>query len=140
MTRGMSDADPATDPDHQKVRLRCQAELKPITNKEWLRSCGIMAGRRVPCEVLKGRMKLYGDQLACRESRVVKSTSANGGLVTAASTVGASMARSGGSGDVSRPITINAPITVEGRAGTPEQKRDLAKQISKSIEQPSRWH
>jgi hypothetical protein len=46
MTRGMSDADPATDPDHPKVRLRCQAELKPITNKEWLRPCGIMGGRR----------------------------------------------------------------------------------------------
>jgi hypothetical protein len=45
MTRDMSDDDPATDPDHQKVRLRCQAELKPITNKEWLRPCGIMGGR-----------------------------------------------------------------------------------------------
>jgi hypothetical protein len=63
---------------------------------------------------------------------------ANSGLVTAASTVGAPMARSGRSGAASRPITINAPITVEGRAGTPEQKRDLAKQISKSIEQSMR--
>ncbi len=33
---------------------------------------------------------------------------------------------------------IDAPIMVEGSAGTPEQKRDLAKQISKSIEQSMR--
>jgi hypothetical protein len=48
------------------------------SDKEWLRLCGIMGGRSVPCEVLEDRMKLYGDALACRESRVVKSTSANG--------------------------------------------------------------
>jgi hypothetical protein len=78
MTRDMSDDDPATDPDHQKVRLRCQAELKPITNKEWLRPCVNTNGRSVPCEVLENRLQLYGDALACRESRGGKSTSANG--------------------------------------------------------------
>jgi hypothetical protein len=41
----MLDDDPATYPDHQKVRLRRRAELKLITNKEWLRPCGIMDGR-----------------------------------------------------------------------------------------------
>jgi hypothetical protein len=41
----MSDDDPATYPDHQKVRLRRRAELKSITNEDWLRPCGIMGGR-----------------------------------------------------------------------------------------------
>jgi hypothetical protein len=77
MTRGVSDDDPATYPDHQKVHLRCRAELKSITNKEWLRSCGIMGGRRVPCEVLDGQARWYGDAVGCRESRGGKSTFAN---------------------------------------------------------------
>jgi hypothetical protein len=60
---------------------------------------------------------------------------ANGGLVTAMGAASASTARSGGT---SNPTTINAPITVEGSAGTPDQNADLAKQISKSIEQSMR--
>ena len=39
-----------------------------------------MGGRSVPCEVLENREKLYGDALAYRESRVVKSTSAITGI------------------------------------------------------------
>jgi hypothetical protein len=39
-----------------------------------------MDGRSVPCEVLEDRMKRYGDALACRESRVIKSTSAIPGI------------------------------------------------------------
>jgi hypothetical protein len=49
-------------------------------DKEWLRLCGIMGGRSVPCEVLEDRMKLYGDALACRESRGGKSTSGTLGI------------------------------------------------------------
>jgi hypothetical protein len=39
-----------------------------------------MGGRSVPCEVLENREKLYGDALACRESRVVKSSSGIPGI------------------------------------------------------------
>jgi len=36
------------------------------------------------------------------------------------------------------PITINAPITVEGSAGTPEQNADLAERMGKQLEQTVR--
>jgi hypothetical protein len=39
-----------------------------------------MDGRSVPCEVLENRLQRYGDALACRESRVIKSTSAIPGI------------------------------------------------------------
>jgi hypothetical protein len=72
--------------------------------------------------------------LAALHSHAVRGY-ANGGLVTAMGAASASTARSGGT---SNPITINAPITIEGSAGTPDQNADLAKQISKSIEQSMR--
>jgi phage-related minor tail protein len=74
--------------------------------------------------------------LAALHSHAVRGY-ANGGLV-AMGAASASTARSGGTGDTSNPITINAPITIEGSAGTPDQNADLAKQISKSIEQSMR--
>ncbi len=39
---------------------------------------------------------------------------------------------------VAPSVTINAPITVNGSAGTPEQNNDLAKQMAKSLEQTVR--
>lgn len=39
---------------------------------------------------------------------------------------------------VAQPIQINAPITVNGSAGTPEQNADLAKQMQKQLEQSMR--
>lgn len=59
----------------------------------------------------------------------------DGGLVGAAknmgSTSGDSLRRSG---DASDTITINAPISIEGNAGTPEQNEDLAKRMSRELE------
>jgi hypothetical protein len=52
----------------------------PTLDKEWLRLCGIMGGRSVPCEVLENPMRRHGDALACRESRGGKSTSAITGI------------------------------------------------------------
>lgn len=57
-----------------------------------------------------------------------------GGLVGAAANGNrAPMARSGASGDSPMAVTINAPITVEGSAGTPEQNLDLARQMAKEM-------
>lgn len=39
---------------------------------------------------------------------------------------------------VAPSVTINAPITVNGSAGTPEQNNDLAKKMAKSLEQTVR--
>ncbi len=39
---------------------------------------------------------------------------------------------------VAQPIQINAPITVNGSAGTPEQNEDLARRMSKQLEQSMR--
>ncbi|WP_298494818.1 hypothetical protein [uncultured Maritimibacter sp.] len=58
---------------------------------------------------------------------------ANGGLV--GSTMGlqsASGARS--DAQASQAITINAPVTVNGSSGTPEQNRDLARQVTRELE------
>jgi hypothetical protein len=53
-----------------------QNKKAPTSDKEWLRLCGIMDGRSVPCEVLENRARWYGDALACRERRGINSTSA----------------------------------------------------------------
>lgn len=58
-----------------------------------------------------------------------------GGLVGGATNGNsAPMGRSGGSGEAPMAITVNAPISIEGSAGTPEQNSDLAKKLAKSME------
>lgn len=58
-----------------------------------------------------------------------------GGIVGAAANGNrAPMARSGTSGDSPMAVTINAPVTVNGSAGTPEQNNDLAKQMARQME------
>ncbi|WP_139837838.1 hypothetical protein [Roseovarius litorisediminis] len=59
----------------------------------------------------------------------------DGGLVGGPPTLkAASAGRSESVRGSDQPITINAPITISGNAGTPEQNNDLAKRISKSME------
>ena len=58
-----------------------------------------------------------------------------GGLVGAAGNGNrAPMARSGASGDAPMAVTINAPVSVQGSSGTPEQNNDLAKKMAKEME------
>lgn len=58
-----------------------------------------------------------------------------GGLVSGgANTNRAPMSRSRDSDGGSGPVTINAPITVNGSAGTPEQNNDLSKRMAKELE------
>ncbi|WP_323784627.1 hypothetical protein [Thalassovita sp.] len=60
---------------------------------------------------------------------------ASGGLVGGAAPLrSAQTARSGALNDAGQVITINAPVTVNGSAGTPEQNNDLAKRVSREIE------
>ena len=59
---------------------------------------------------------------------------AEGGLVGPASAASALTARSSGSSDASNPVTINAPVKVNASGGTSDQNADLAKQITKSME------
>ncbi|MDE4096665.1 hypothetical protein [Phaeobacter gallaeciensis] len=60
---------------------------------------------------------------------------ASGGLVGgAASLRGAQAARSGPVADSGQAITINAPVTVHGSAGSPEQNADLARRMSREME------
>ena len=60
---------------------------------------------------------------------------ANGGLVSGANRLATSMAGFGGSGGATAPsITISAPITVEGSAGTPAQNDNLAKKMAREME------
>lgn len=46
----------------------------------------------------------------------------------------APMAQSGASGEAPMAVTINAPVTVNGSAGTPEQNNDLAKKMARQME------
>lgn len=58
-----------------------------------------------------------------------------GGLVGGGANANrAPMSRSRDSGSGSGPVTINAPITVNGSAGTPEQNNDLSKRMAKELE------
>ncbi|WP_415402894.1 phage tail tape measure protein [Tateyamaria sp. SN3-11] len=60
---------------------------------------------------------------------------ADGGLVGRAANVSsAPNTSSSGSGEASQAITINAPVTVNGSAGTPEQNADLAKHMGRQME------
>ncbi len=60
---------------------------------------------------------------------------ASGGLVGITKAADRPYGASGGRGEgIPAPITINAPITVSGSAGTPEQNADLAKQMSRQME------
>ncbi|MDO6521287.1 hypothetical protein Q4578_06795 [Shimia thalassica] len=60
---------------------------------------------------------------------------ASGGLVgSAANGNRAPVARSGAPGDSPMAVTINAPVTVNGSAGTPEQNGDLAKKMAREME------
>lgn len=58
-----------------------------------------------------------------------------GGLVGAAANGNrAPTARSSASGAAPMSVTINAPVTVNGSAGTPEQNHDLSKKMAKQLE------
>jgi lambda family phage tail tape measure protein len=58
-----------------------------------------------------------------------------GGLVGGAANGNrAPMARSGESGSAPMAVTINAPVTVNGSSGTPEQNNDLAKKMARQME------
>ncbi|PVA06109.1 hypothetical protein [Thalassorhabdomicrobium marinisediminis] len=74
------------------------------------------------------------DNLAALHSAAQKGY-ASGGLVGAAK---AATASKGGASAATGPITINAPVTVEGSAGTPEQNDDLAKKMAKEMENSMR--
>lgn len=59
---------------------------------------------------------------------------ANGGLVTGGATPRLASAAGSKQSEASQPVNINAPITVNGSAGTPEQNSDLARRISRDME------
>lgn len=60
---------------------------------------------------------------------------AGGGLVGGAANGNrAPMARSGAAPETPTAVTISAPITVNGSAGTPEQNDDLAKKMARELE------
>jgi len=60
---------------------------------------------------------------------------ASGGLVGGAAPLRpASVTRSGPVADSGQVITINAPVTVQGSAGSPEQNADLARRMSREME------
>lgn len=72
--------------------------------------------------------------LASLHSAALKGYSA-GGLVGGASGLQAlSTGRVAEQEDVAQVVTINAPVTVNGSAGTPEQNSDLAGRIAKTME------
>lgn len=58
-----------------------------------------------------------------------------GGLVRGAANGNrAPVAGSGATGETPMAVTINAPVTVNGSAGTPEQNNDLAKKMARQME------
>jgi hypothetical protein len=60
---------------------------------------------------------------------------AAGGYVGAATTIrSTSEGRSSAAAAGPPPVTINAPVTVQGSAGTPDQNQDLAKQVAREME------
>lgn len=59
----------------------------------------------------------------------------DGGLATARPISAPPLRRAGPSSTV---VTINAPVKVEGSAGTPEQNRDLAEKLGKTMEKTMR--
>jgi hypothetical protein len=60
---------------------------------------------------------------------------AGGGLVGGAANGNrAPMGRSGASDEAPMTVTINAPVTVNGSAGTPEQNNDLAAKMARQME------
>lgn len=60
---------------------------------------------------------------------------ASGGLVGGAAPLrSAQAARSGPVADSGRVVNINAPVTVNGSAGSPEQNADLAKRMAREME------
>lgn len=60
---------------------------------------------------------------------------ASGGLVGGAAPLkSAQAARSGALNDAGQVVNINAPVTVNGSAGTPEQNNDLAKKMAREME------
>jgi len=61
-----------------------------------------------------------------------------GGYVGSAPAVRRAHMPANSSTPVAQPIQINAPITVNGSAGTPEQNADLARRMSKQLEQTMR--
>nr|WP_321457424.1 hypothetical protein [uncultured Cohaesibacter sp.] len=59
---------------------------------------------------------------------------ADGGLVTEAPAIRSANIQSMTSSKPTQEIQINAPITVNGSAGTPEQNTDLAQKMAKEME------
>lgn len=61
-----------------------------------------------------------------------------GGAVGAVPKLNSDAFGSGKASSVAQTVTINAPVSVQGSAGSPEQNADLAKQISREMESSMR--
>lgn len=92
----------------------------------------VHAGEYVmPQEVVK---RVGVDNLAGLHRAALRGYSGGGLVGGAAPLRAAQAARSGPVADSGQVITINAPVTVNGSAGSPEQNADLAKRMAREIE------
>lgn len=85
----------------------------------------------MPKEVVR---RVGVDKLAGLHSAALRGYSGGGLVGGAAPLRSASVTRSGPVADTGQVVNINAPVTVNGSAGSPEQNADLARRMSREME------